>query len=346
MDAIEFSQLRIDIVPGSSYESLLEQCNARLAAALSQGSPVGAAHAYVGRAECQRRLGKRADAQDDLQRGVELFTAAQDAAGVRLATWGLGNLQRGNSDFEAATRSLRAVIDSARQDGDRRMYAYATAGTAEIARLQGDYRSAWPAHAAATRAYLAIDDRRGVVWGIEGFAQMLRNSGNPGRAAVLFSRADKISSTIGDIRARGWARKGHAECLALTGDTREARRVFALALADFQRVTFGIGIAYTLKSRGDAEVGAGRYAQAFDDYSAALEIFRRHKDARGEAYTQVGVGALFRRSGLPDAAHELFRKSEATFVRLRVRRGVQLSQKGLSRLDGAPKSTSATSTKP
>jgi hypothetical protein len=66
-----------------------------------------------------------------------------------------------------------------------------------------------------------------------------------------------------------------------------------------------------------------------------MEIFRRCRDRRGEAYTLVGLGALWRRTGNPDAAREAFASSAGVFGELGVRRGSILARRGLIALGAA-----------
>src|SRR6266511_2413338 len=89
-----------------SYRNNLEVFENARARSIENGDLTAASHATRGVAESYRRLGRPEEAKRAYGDALHMFRSSSDAAGIAWSLFGLGNLQRQQSDFRAAHITL------------------------------------------------------------------------------------------------------------------------------------------------------------------------------------------------------------------------------------------------
>ncbi|MCP9958109.1 tetratricopeptide repeat protein [Streptomyces sudanensis] len=287
----------------SSLTEALERGVRELRAAEAAGERREAARCGLAVAEAYRRLGRAEDADRAWKASFRAARDAGDAGAMAWALWSGGTLARQRGALALAYRLLRLAADAGERGGDVVVRGYSLAGLAETGRIQGDYRAVGELHEQLLAEARRRGEARHTVWALEGIAQMHRNTGAYDRALALFEEAAEIAGRADDRRGRAWALRGIADVVSVRdGDVERALRLLSEAEAACRDMRLSGALAYNRKMRGNVLYRAGRYEEARDAYTRALEEFRAMGEPRGTALSRLGLAKSRARLGRDTAA--------------------------------------------
>ncbi|MCC3767627.1 tetratricopeptide repeat protein [Streptomyces sp. UNOC14_S4] len=272
----------------ASLEEVLAKALERRREAEAAGTAPESAHAGLAAAEAYRRLGRTEEAEAAWKASYRAAREAGDLGAMAWAVWSGGTLARQRGALALARRRLSLAAELAERGGDIVARGYSLAGLAETGRIQGDYQAVGELHEKLLAEARRRGEARHTVWALEGIAQMHRNTGAYDKALAMFEEAAEIADRADDARGRAWALRGIADVLSLRGETDRALGLLAGAEAICSRMRLVSALAYNHKMRGNVLFRAGRYAEAEDCYSGALEEFRAMGEPRGEALARLG----------------------------------------------------------
>lgn len=273
----------------SSLEEVLEKALEQRARAERDGSALESAHAGLAVAESSRRLGRVAEAEDAWRESYRAARRAGDEGAMAWAVWSGGTLARQRGALALARRLLALAAELAERGGDIVARGYSLAGLAETGRIQGDYRAVGELHEKLLAEARRRGEARHTVWALEGIAQMHRNTGSYDTALAMFEESAVIAEQADDARGHAWALRGIADVVSLRGETERALELLSRAERTCREMRLASALAYNHKMRGNVLFRAGRYDEARDCYSGALEEFRAMGEPRGEALSRLGL---------------------------------------------------------
>lgn len=249
-------------------------------------------------AEAHRRLGSVGEADRAWKASYRAARSAQDVGAMAWALWSGGTLARQRGSLALAYRLLGLAAELGERGDDVVARGYSLAGLAETGRIQGDYKAVGTLHAKLLAEARARGEARHTVWALEGIAQMHRNTGSYDTALTLFEEAAETAGAADDRRGRAWALRGIADVVSIRdGDTERALGLLAEAEPDCQRMNLSSALAYNHKMRGNVLYRAGRYTEARDTYTQALEEFAAMDEPRGTALSRLGLVKSLARLG-------------------------------------------------
>ncbi|GHH83572.1 hypothetical protein GCM10018793_45990 [Streptomyces sulfonofaciens] len=282
----------------SSLVDVLAAGTEQLRAAERSGSRGEAARSGLAVAEAHRRLGHVADAERAWRASYRAAREAEDLGAMAWALWSGGTLARQRGALALAWRLLGLAAELGERGGDIVVRGYSLAGMAETGRIQGDYAAVGALHEQLLAEARKRGEARHTVWALEGIAQMHRNNGAYDTAYAMFEEAAGIARRADDRRGHAWALRGLADILsARDGATERALELLSEAEATCRRMNLSSALAYNHKMRGNVLYRAGRYAQARDLYTQALDEFRTMDEPRGTALARLGLVKSLARLG-------------------------------------------------
>ncbi|MCM1977374.1 MULTISPECIES: tetratricopeptide repeat protein [Streptomyces] len=282
----------------SSLTDVLAAGTEELRAAERTGRHGEAARSGLAVAEAHRRLGQIGEADRAWKASYRSARTAGDTAAMAWALWSGGTLARQRGAFALARRLLQLAADLGERGGDVVVRGYSLAGLAETGRIQGDYAAVTRLHEQLLAEARRRGEARHTVWALEGIAQIHRNTGSYDTAFALFEEAAEIAARAEDRRGHAWALRGLADIVSVRdGDIERALELLTEAEATCRQMKLSSALAYNHKMRGNVLYRAGRYTEARDLYTQALDEFRAMGEPRGEALSRLGLAKSRARLG-------------------------------------------------
>ncbi|WP_411075804.1 tetratricopeptide repeat protein [Streptomyces sp. cmx-4-7] len=241
-------------------------------------------------AEACRRLGRVEEADRAWKASYRSARSAGHEGAMAWALWSGGTLARQRGAFRLAYRLLRLAAGMGERGGDVVVRGYSLAGLAETGRIQGDYAAVRRLHEQLLAEARRRGETRHTVWALEGIAQMHRNTGEYDEALALFEEAADTASRAEDRRGWAWALRGIADVVSVRdADTERALSLLSRAEEACREMRLASALAYNHKMRGNVLYRAGRYEQAREMYTLALEEFQEMDEPRGTALSRLGL---------------------------------------------------------
>ena len=208
-----------------------------------------------------------------------------------------------------------------------------SAATRALETVQKDPRRAVALASAAAAAARAVGDADEQALAERAAGLALRELHDFGAAVVHLRRAVRIADRAGSACVGASARLSLAYLLAQTGHNDAALRAIDAALPHLQ----GADSGRARMQRGVVLFYSGRYDEALRDYSAAVDVARRHGDLLGEGRALNNRGLLQAYRGAPRSADADFGRAAEVFGGLGLElavadtswnRGIVLAQRG------------------
>ncbi|MFE5484470.1 tetratricopeptide repeat protein [Streptomyces sp. NPDC056527] len=309
-----------------------------LRAAERAGDRQEAARCGLAVAEACRRLGRIEEADRAWKASYRAARSAGHEGAMAWALWSGGTLARQRGAFPLAYRLLRLAAEMGERGGDIVVRGYSLAGLAETGRIQGDYAAVGRLHEQLLAEARRRGEARHTVWALEGIAQMHRNTGAYDKALALFEEAAETASRAEDRRGWAWALRGVADVVsARDGDVERALSLLSQAEEACLEMRLSSALAYNHKMRGNVLYRAGRYEEARELYTRALEEFREMEEPRGTALSRLGLVKARARLGR-DAAQSAGELAELRSVldRIGLRHAREMVEKAAAELGVGP----------
>lgn len=184
----------------------------------------------------QSNLGDYGEAQETLQKSLEMAETAHDNGLKGVVLEGLGMLQKDLGNYEGALKYLQESLRVTEETGERRATAYALMGLGSIREEQKNYAASLEYYRKGYRLYTEMGEKKGIANSLNEIGEVYLKIGNPDRALVNFKAALAIRESIGNrpgtgssYRMIGWAyqqKKDLAEAdIALTKSIEVLREV-------------------------------------------------------------------------------------------------------------------------
>ncbi|MFD7324747.1 tetratricopeptide repeat protein [Streptomyces sp. NPDC059875] len=309
-----------------------------LRAAERAGDRQGAARCGLAVAEACRRLGRIEEADRAWKASYRAARSAGHEGAMAWALWSGGTLARQRGALRLAYRLLRLAAEMGERGGDVVVRGYSLAGLAETGRIQGDYAAVGRLHEQLLAEARRRGEARHTVWALEGIAQMHRNTGAYDEALALFEEAAETALRAEDRRGWAWALRGVADVVsARDGDVERALSLLSQAEEACLEMRLSSALAYNHKMRGNVLYRAGRYTEARELYTRALEEFREMEEPRGTALSRLGLVKARARLG-QEAAQSVAELTELRSMldRIGLRHAQEMVEKAAAELGVGP----------
>ncbi|GAA2274961.1 hypothetical protein GCM10010149_16900 [Nonomuraea roseoviolacea subsp. roseoviolacea] len=260
---------------------------------------------------------------DDWRRATQSAHAAcrraGDRAGEAAMLRGLGTCLVELDDTDAAATALTAARDLSEEVGDVGGAAMASGEMGLLLSLMGrlDQAEAELRHAVERLGRAGLPLAKATALTSLGF--VLRQRGETAMAVDVVRSALGIARSCGDPFAEAYVLRGLAGALLAHGRPGEAEGAARQAAILFDRVGDPIGTAQSLRSLGEALAqspappsaaswaASPLLAEAKAALAAAAAVFRQRGHRWGLALTELSLGEIEARQGLPEAAPRLRR---------------------------------------
>ncbi|GAA3193035.1 ATP-binding protein [Nonomuraea roseoviolacea] len=260
---------------------------------------------------------------DDWRRATQSAHAAcrraGDRAGEAAMLRGLGTCLVELDDTDAAATALTAARDLSEEVGDVGGAAMASGEMGLLLSLMGrlDRAEAELRHAVERLGRAGLPLAKATALTSLGF--LLRQRGETAMAVDVVRSALGIARSCGDPFAEAYVLRGLAGALLAHGRPGEAEGAARQAAILFDRVGDPIGTAQSLRSLGEALAqlpappsaaswaASPLLAEAKAALAAAAAVFRQRGHRWGLALTELSLGEIEARQGLPEAAPRLRR---------------------------------------
>lgn len=146
----------------------------------------------------QGNLGDYGQAQESLQKSLEMAVQANDQGLKGVALESLGMLQKELGNYDSALKYLQESLLVTQQTGEKRATAYALIGLGTIHEEQKNYSDALEFYRKGYRLYTEMGEKKGIANSLSNIGEVYAKLGNQDRALANFKAALTIRESIGN----------------------------------------------------------------------------------------------------------------------------------------------------
>jgi tetratricopeptide (TPR) repeat protein len=286
--------------------------------------------------------GDLASAERSFAEGLDAARAAAEAEAEAALLISRGDVRRRAGDLEAAQRDLRdarAIPPGALSPA---LTAALHRGDAELAADRSDYPEAVRHLGLAQAAFERAGHVEDALSCLVAEGHLLLMLAQMEAAEARFSEAARQAREHHAPHVEGLALAGQAEKARAQGDRHQAERLYAEALAIFDRLGHAPGQAHVHTGLARASLGSGNLEAALGSARRAAELFAQLGDRLGEAQALMGQGRVLSLQERHAEATDVLARAAELFTRVghgrgqaevELTRGVELWRAG--RLDEA-----------
>lgn len=207
-----------------------------IAAARRQGDRAGTAQCHCESGRAAVRLGRYAEAQDELSRALELQRELNDLTAQAHTLQALGWSYEQQGDYRAALRCVEEVLELERAAGNRAGWGGALNNIGWCQAHLGNHEQALACCEEALRLHREEGSPLGEAYTWKTFAVTRRAMGQYAEALDCYRRCQEGFHRLGNRYGEGDASRGLGEVLRIVGDPAGAREAWRAALALFDEL--------------------------------------------------------------------------------------------------------------
>ncbi|MEN3304351.1 MAG: hypothetical protein V7603_553 [Micromonosporaceae bacterium] len=311
--AVNLSATLYRYLDGGHYLDALIVHGCARSAAAQTGDRDGEGHALLGLGVVHSRLGRHADAVEELDQARTVFQLAGNQAGEARALQYLAFVEEKVGRYESAADHNRHARRLYRRVGDQVGEAATLNGLGTIETILGRCRPAARHLKQALALFSRLGHRTGEASTLDSIGLVEERSGGYGAAARRFERAVELFRELGDRGGEGWALTHLGTVQGRLGLVDRAAGSHRQALACFVEIGDRDGEPAALCGLGQATQAAGRHAEALSQYTAALAVATDTGARDYQARAHAGLGRAHASLGDPARAHEQYLRALAIF---------------------------------
>lgn len=266
---------------------------AALAAARRAGDRLGEARLLAGLGWLRYEQDRFDESAGYYEQALAAYEQGGDQHGLATTRLALSTVQREHGQLAAARSSLEQVLSELRLPADRLAIAQARHGLGRVLTEQGELDAGLAACERACAEYEEIGDQRGWAIALRSVGLVHRAAGRLEQAAHWSVRAVEVLSGLGNPLASAYAVQALAKVRVRQGRGDELRDDLVGCLNTCNEMQDGFGQALVLRTLGELDLAAGRYAAA-----------RRHLDRALQWWDALGL-PVWRARTLRDLAATL-----------------------------------------
>ena len=219
-----------------------------------------------------RAQGDLADARRLFERGVALYEAWEDKAGLVALLTALAGVAHEQGDHASAVALHEQSIRLARARGERRPLVNALTSLGVARQEQGDYAGALPLHEESLAIARELDARQGIAVALGNLGLLHREQGDFARAMACYDECLTIAQGSGDKSVIAIALNNMGDIMREQGDDARATELLARSLSLYVEAGARWGVAYALEGLAAVAAQGGQPARAARLYGAAASL--------------------------------------------------------------------------
>jgi tetratricopeptide (TPR) repeat protein/transcriptional regulator with XRE-family HTH domain len=242
---------------------------------------------------------------------------------------------RSNGHWDQAQSLYQAVIEAARQAGDRIAEATALTDLGEIQQLIGDYPLAAASLTRALELYRDLGDRLGEASALNelGIVQLTINDhpaaiSSHAEALALYVELGNRAGEASALNELGLVQRANGDYLAATVSHERALRLYT-------ELGIRLGQASALNRLAQMQRSIGEYPQAAANHEKALGLHRELGNLIGQATALYGRGIVYQATGDNERAADCHQQALTLYRSLSYRYGEATALNGLGHVQAA-----------
>lgn len=255
------------------------------------------------------RLGRPAEAVEQIERALELYRSNGDRAGEGRALGHLGIQRIHLGDYQGALDAYYRSRDIALEVVDRYGLALARHNLGVAYDCLGRYREALDEYRGAHDLSAEVGDEQGIGQALNDIGGVLARIGRPDEAMTQFRRSLDTSAAIADRATEGRVLGNIGEVLQRQGRLGEAQDHYLRALAIAVTIGHRDGEGDALRRLGTVHEQLGDVEGALHHHEQALEIARATASRQREIEALNGLASATVAAGQPDDARKLYQSA-------------------------------------
>ncbi|WP_439663449.1 AfsR/SARP family transcriptional regulator [Lentzea sp. HUAS TT2] len=266
---------------------------AALEAARRAGDRLGEARLLVGLGWLRYEQDRFDESATYYEQALTAYEQSGDRRGLATTRLALSTVQREHGQLTAARSSLEQVLSELQLPEDRLVIAQARHGLGRVLTEQGELDAGLAACEQACAEYEEIGDQRGWAIALRSVGIVHRAAGRLEQASHWSARAVEVLSGLGNRLASAYAVQALAKVRVRQGRGDDLRDDLLACLNTCNEMQDGFGQALMLRTIGELDLAAGRFADA-----------RRHLDRALQWWDALGL-PVWRARTLRDLAAAL-----------------------------------------
>ena len=299
---------RIDLAEQDAARSLgdTKRSEAALARAAEKARIAGAslllARADLDRAWLYENLGRFSEAETLVREAKQLYTSANDRAGVAQATTIGAIVLKNQGDYLGAKKSYEEVLALYRQIGNRYGVASENDNLGDILVYLGDLEGARRGYETALSIYREVDDQNAEALAMNGLGDVYRLSGDNAKAQEMYEGAMEICQRTGNLGRRAGALAGVGMLHGRRGQIAEALKTETEARRLFEEIGDKSEVSRIDLYIAGLLLDNGQHAEAAETTRRALQVFEASKAAHDKAAADLLLARILLVEGRFDQA--------------------------------------------
>jgi DNA-binding winged helix-turn-helix (wHTH) protein/tetratricopeptide (TPR) repeat protein len=284
---------RIDFLEEDASRSLgdTKRSEAAVARAAEKAKAAGAslllARARKDQAWLYENLGRFAEVEGPVREAKQLYTAANDRAGVATATTIGAIALQNQGDYFGAKKAFEEGLALYRQIGYRTGQAGEDNNIGDLLIHLGDLEGARHSSEAALSIYHEVGDQNGEALAMNGLGDVYLALGNRQKAKEVYESSLEICRRIGNRGREAVALGGIGRIHRLEGDLAQALKEETEARGMFEDIGDKTEVAHADLYLAELFLDDGKDAQAATSARQAAEIFEANKAANEKAAAKL-----------------------------------------------------------
>jgi eukaryotic-like serine/threonine-protein kinase len=280
---------RIDFTEDDASRSLgdTKRSEAALARAAEKAKAAGAslflAKARLDQAWLYENSGRFSEVEGLVREAKQLYTSANDRAGVAEATTVGAIALKNQGDYLGAKKGYDEVLSLYRQIGNRMGQAAENDNIGDILVHLGDLEGARQGYEAALAIYQDVSDQNGEALAKNGLGDVFLEQGNHQKAKEMYESALEICRRIGNRGREAGALAGIGRAHLLEGNIAQALKEEVQARAVFEEIGDKTEVANVDLSLAELFLDDGKGSEAATSAKQAAQVFETNKAASEEA---------------------------------------------------------------
>ncbi len=267
-----------------------------------------------------QKLERPNDAMTYYQSALDLFKLLGDLNSQAMMSHAIGSCLQTLGYDQKATHLFSAAVELYRQTGDKASEAMSWESLSASCANMGLYEKALICETSATSLYQEAFDVAGVVRSLTSVAQYRETLGQYNQADQMYAVIADFCKATEDKTCQMDSLINQGNISSRNGEFEIARGHFKKAL-DLARELGGTEPALVLNHLGIASGSLGKFAEAFDYYRQAADIWEAAGDHLSLATCQSTMGVFYQTIGQDDKSLVLFEKALTLFKKVNLSGG-------------------------
>lgn len=244
--------------------------------------------------EDRRRVSLVAEAQQALDRGVQLVNRGPDSA-------------------RTAIPAFESALGLWRQLKERYWEALSLSNLAQVYDALDEDEKAFDYYNQALPIQKAVGDQRAAAATLDALGEIYLQNGDKQKSLDYFNQALPLRKATNDVRGEGLTLLGLGRVYLSLGETQKALEAFNQGVPLFKAVGDRSGEAVAIANIAKVYFRIGDLQKALDSYNQALPVFVAVGNRSAEATAKIDIGNVYYEQGSTEKALDLFMQALSYF---------------------------------